>query len=205
MNKNMYLVNKETGRIHAYFKQDARLMANDNDGTPSYLSGSVYMADGLGLTLSRLRELDFSGESEFDYSEGTSLNEFGGDNTPFLFIQNVHYASYKGYRIIHFADDIQIYDDFSSSDLLEVQAFIGLLFERRLSLDEIKKWDDVAWDKYGLLARIAEEFTIEGDDDELVFDSEWFTNRPQLETPSHERFREKRARDAEEAARQAAR
>jgi hypothetical protein len=205
MNKNMYLVNKETGLIHAYFKKDERLMAMDGNGTPSYLSGNVYMADGLGLTLSRLRELDFSGEDEFDCSEGTSLNEFAGDNTPFLFIQNVHYASYKGYRIIHFADDIQVYDDFSSSDLLEVQAFIGMLFEKHLGLDEIRKWDDVPWDKYGLLARIAEDFTIEGDDDELIFDSASFTDRPQLETPSSERFREKRARDAEEAARQAAR
>lgn len=205
MNKNMYLVNKETGLIHAYFKQDAHLMADNPGAVPAYLSGNVYMADGLGLTLSRLRELDFSGESEYDCSEGTSLNEFGGDNTPFLFIQNVHYASYKGYRIIHFADDIQIYDDFSSSDLLEVQAFIGMLFEKHLGLEEIKRWDHVAWDKYGLLARIAEEFTIEGDDDELIFNSEWFTSRSQLQTPSGERFQEKRARDAEEAARQAAR
>ncbi|MBG0738682.1 hypothetical protein IV500_04505 [Paeniglutamicibacter antarcticus] len=205
MNKNMYLVNKETGLIHVYFKQDPRLMANDPVSAPCYLSGNVYMADGLGLTLDRLRELDFSGESEYDYSEGTSLNEFSGDSTPFLFIQHVHYASYKGYRIIRFADGIQVYDDFSSSDMLEVQAFIGLLFERHLGLDEIKKWDDVAWDKYGLLARVAEDFTIEGDDDELIFDSESFTNRPQLETPSSERFEEKRARDAEESARQAAR
>jgi hypothetical protein len=203
MNKNMYLVNKETGLIHAYFKQDPRLMANDPDSVPAYLSGNVYMADGLGLTLDRLRELDFH-EDEMDYSEGTSLDEFYGDNTPFLFIQNVHYASYKGYRIIHFADDIQVYDDFSSSDLLEAQAFIGLLFERHLGLDEIKKWDDKVWDKYGLLARIAEDFTIEGDDDDLIYNSGYFTNRPQLETPSHERFREKRAREAEEAARQAA-
>jgi hypothetical protein len=204
MNKNMYLVNKETGLIHAYFKQDPQLMATDDHGTPSYLSGNVYMADGLGLTLDRLRELDFSGESEYDCNEGTSLNEFAGDNTPLLFIQNVHYASYKGYRIIRFADDIQVYDDFSSSDLLEVQAFIGMLFEKHLGLDEIKKWDEKAWDKYGLLARIAEEFTIEGDDDDLIYDSQWFTDRPQLETPTAERFREKRARDAEEAARRAA-
>ncbi|HEX9225991.1 MAG TPA: hypothetical protein VF885_04965 [Arthrobacter sp.] len=204
MNKNMYLVNKETGLIHAYFKQDPRLMANDPDFAPAYLSGSFYMADGLGLTLNRLRELDFSGEDEFDDSEGTSLNEFHSDNTPFLFIQNVHYASYKGYRIIHFADDIQICHDFSSSDLLEVQAFIGLLFERHLGLAEIKRWDDKVWDKYGLLARIAAEFTIEGDDDELIYNSAYFTSRPQLETPSHERFREDRARAAEEAARQAA-
>lgn len=203
MNKNMYLVNKETGLIHVYFKQDPQIMATDDQGTPSYLSGNVYMADGLGLTLDRLRELDFR-EDELDYSEGTSLDEFYGDNTPFLFIQNVHYASYKSYRIIHFADDIQVYDDFSSNDLLEVQAFIGLLFERHLSLEEIKKWDDKVWDKYGLLARVSEDFTIVGDDDELIYNSGCFTSRPQLETPSHERFREQRARDAAEAARQAA-
>jgi hypothetical protein len=205
MNKNMYLVHKETGRIHAYFKQDPELMADAPGCSQSYLSGSVYKADEMGLTLKRLRELDFSGESEYDYSDGTSVNEFHSDNTPFLFIQNVHYASYKGYRIIHFADDIQIGDDFSSNDLLEVQAFIGMLFEKHLGLDEIEKWTGQAWDKYGLLARVAEEFTIEGDDDELIYNSVYLTDRPQLETPSHERFREKRERDAEEAARQAAR
>lgn len=203
MNKNMYLVNRETGRIHAYFKQNPRLMADNPGDAPSYLSGNVYMAVGLELTMDRIRELDFN-EDEMDYSDGTSLEEFS-ENTPFEFVMNVHYASYKAYRIISFADRIQVYDDFSSSDLLEVQAFVGMLFEMHLGLDEIKRWDDTPWDKYGLLARIAEEFTVEGDDDEMIYNSGCLTNRPQLETPTDERFREKRARQAEEAARRASR
>lgn len=102
--------------------------------------------------------------------------ESAGD-APLLFLQDVHYVSHKGYRIIRPAESIQIYDDFSSNDLLEVQAFIGMLFKMHLSLEEIKYWDQIPWDRYGLLARIAEEFTIEGDHNDLIFNSTLLTDQ----------------------------
>ena len=199
----MYLVNKATGKIHAYFKQNPRLMAVQDGQTPSYLSGNVYFDPDRSLTLERLRELNFTEDyDEIDYDDDNFAMH--SIEQPFVFLCNVHYASYKNYRIIHFADGIQVGGDFSNDDLIEVQAFVALLFRKSVGDEEIRKWNDGDWDKYGLLARVADEFTITGDDDDLIYDTAYLTDRPQLESPMHERFREQRLRDAEERSRLAA-
>lgn len=189
IHKNMYLVNKETGKVHAYFKKNVNLMSVEEGANESYLSGNIYIDSDHELSLSDLRRMNFSEDynvlDEVADPDDIAIHEI---ERPLEYLCSVHYASYKGYKIIDFADRIQLGDDFSNDDFIEAQAFVALLFQKSVGPAEIAKWSSSHWDKYGIVARIEQEFHIVGDDNEDIYNSTYLTNRPQLQSPMEERW-----------------
>lgn len=173
--KNYYLVNKDTKVVHFHFKLDPFFQSKDGSHE-TWLAGRVYRSyPSCGMTLEQLYALDYSNDywiENWDYCE----------DTLFEFFSEVHYASYKGYRIHRFAKQLQIYDDFAGNDFMELNAFMSTLFRQYIGKDEVERWGNNGSfdDKYGANEMVMKHFTIESDEHEGIHlhpalrdDDEW--------------------------------
>lgn len=159
--RNYYLVNKDTKEIHYLLKVDPSFMSHD-DGPESWLSGDLYMADeDKRMTLDALRSINYSDEHE--------LTGYFETEQSFMFISNINYVTYKGYRIYHSPETLQLWDDFTGNNWMEANAFLTTCFKQFIGDDEVSKWNQVFensfQDKYGINEIIMNYFTIEQDDD----------------------------------------
>jgi hypothetical protein len=161
---NYYLVNKETKKVHFLLKLDSNFLAKDGQAE-SWMAGNVYHSyPDCAMTLEELYSLD--------YSEDYRIPNLPCGDTIFEQYANVHYASYKGYRLFYAADALkQVYSDFGGNDLIEMNAFLATLFKQFIGPEEVAKWsdsDNKFDDDYGVNELVMRHFTIESDHHEGV-------------------------------------
>lgn len=182
MNKNYYLVNKETNVIHAYFRANSALM-KPQDKVNTTLSGNFYIPSNPELTLKALQNMRYTSDDyqNVDWQLYYKEHGFGSIIDPFVFIADVHIVSYKGYRIFKFSKElVQLSHDFANNQLFELMAFISTLFKEYIGDKEYAEWAKTfrVVDQYGVNELIMSHFTIEADDNELIYDSEEISDVP---------------------------
>lgn len=155
LTRNYYLINKKTKNIHFLFKLNPYFLRNDGS-SEAWLSGRVYRSKLSDVfTLEELHN--------FDYEDGYEAG-------PFEFMTSIDYASYKGYRIHNFVNQIHVYNDFAGKDFMEMNAFMATLFKEYIGPKEVEEWNDQGGfdDPYGVNEIIMKNFTIESDEDARV-------------------------------------
>jgi hypothetical protein len=188
MDKNYYLVNKETNVIHSYFRSYSEATKPNPQGQTT-LAGNFYLPEALGLTLDALQKMQYSTSDydNFDWDAYYTEKGFGSIQDPFLFIARAHIVSYKGYRIFGFPENlVQLWDDFANNQLFELIAFISTLFKEELGEKEYAKWGKIydMEDKYGVNEIIMSKFTIESDNSDLIYDAPELTDTPGPDKPA---------------------
>jgi hypothetical protein len=178
----MYLVNKETGKVHAYFRKTVESppeWADESFYERNYVSGRYYLATEVSqddaLTLEDFQNTDFS-DDPVDWKK--SMYELlDCRDRRFTYMHTASYVSEKLYRIIIRDDQLdQLYDDFSNNDLFELQFFSAALFA--LTVDEkCCEYAISEWDKYGILDRLSQVFYIAGDDREDIYNCSMIVDR----------------------------
>lgn len=173
MDKNYYLVNKETNIIHSYFRTDLDKTSPFPKGQTT-LAGTFYLPEEADLTLETLQGMRNSmvDYENFNWDEYYTDKGFGIIENKFLHIVRVNIVSYKGYRIFDFSDNlIQLWDDFANNQFFELIAFISTLFKQEIGEKEYEKWSKAYGieDKYGVNETVMKHFTIESDNSELIY------------------------------------
>lgn len=175
MDRNYYLVNKETNAIHAYFRTDLEKSSPFPQGQKT-IAGEFHIPETPELTLEGLRAMRItpSDMENFKWDEYYTETGFGSIENKFIPMGKLNVISYKNNRIFDYSDNLvnPLYR-FKPHQMVELIAFLAALFKQEMGPRIYDKWSVSHGidDKYGVYSLLMKYFSIESDDNVLIYNA----------------------------------